>query len=60
MLDKGLFSDLTHILAFSLFMFKIKLTVKTCKQEPTMEDKNPWNGYVKTFFHTLYLSNIQM
>ena len=26
----------------------------------TMEDKNPWNGYVKTSFHTLYLSNIQM
>ena len=35
MLDKGLFSDLTHILAFSLFMFKIELTVKTCKQEPS-------------------------
>ena len=26
----------------------------------TMEDKNPWNGYVKTSFHILYLSNIQM
>ena len=30
-----IFSDLMHILAFSLFMFKIELTVKTCKQEPS-------------------------
>ena len=26
----------------------------------TMEDKNPWNGYVQTSFHILYFSNIQM
>ena len=27
---------------------------------PTMEDKNPWNGYGKPSFHILNLSNIQM
>ena len=27
---------------------------------PTMEDKNPWNGYRKPSFHILNLSNIQM
>ena len=27
---------------------------------PTMEDKNPWNGYEKPSFHILNLSNVQM
>ena len=26
----------------------------------TIENKNPWNGYGKPFFHILYFSNIQM
>ena len=28
--------------------------------KPTMEDKNPWNGYGKPSFHILNLSNVQM
>ena len=27
---------------------------------PTMEDKNPWNGYGKPSFHILNLSNVQI
>ena len=37
-----------------------KNTSQGQNSKPTMEDKNPWNGYVKTFFHILYISNVQM